>query len=319
MNQWLTDASPGARLKESKRKRKGKAMPQITKPMLAGSYDATKAQFPYAVTPKIDGIRFVMVNGVALSRSFKPIRNVFIQSLLSKYLPDGIDGELTCGTTFQSSSSAIMSSDGEPEFCCWIFDYVDPSIAAIEPYLRRIGHPGLVELEEEPPFQLTVLRPENVASEEELRSIEEACLEAGFEGVMVRDPNGTYKFGRSTAKENILLKVKRFVDDEATIIDILEKQHNTNEALQDAFGRTKRSTSQDGMVGADTAGTLVVQNSDGIEFGIGTGLDDALRAEIWANKEQYIGKIVKYKSFQIGVKEKPRHPVFLGFRHSDDL
>lgn len=292
-------------------------MPQITKPMLAGTYEPEKAKFPYAVTPKIDGIRFVMVNGVALSRSFKPIRNAYVQNLLATSLPDGVDGELTCGDTFQSSSSGIMSADGQPDFKCWIFDYVDPTAEHIAPYSERIGHHHLSQLETH--VFVRVLRPAMVANDDELRVLEERYLEEGFEGVMVRDPHGTYKFGRSTVKENTLLKVKRFLDDEAVIIDIQEKQHNNNAAEQDAFGRTKRSTSQEGKVGAGTAGTLVARNAHGVEFGIGTGMDDAMRAKIWANPSLYIGQMVKYKYFPVSVKDRPRHPVFLGFRHSEDL
>ncbi len=290
---------------------------QITKPMLAGTYDACKARFPYMATPKIDGIRFVMVEGVALSRSFKPIRNAYVQSTLRSCLPDGVDGELTCGDTFQSSSSAIMSTDGTPDFNCWIFDYVDPFSDIVAPYRDRITDPALVELETEQ--FITILKPELVANEQELRAVEERYLDAGFEGVMVRDPDGGYKFGRSTVKENTLLKVKRFVDDEAILVGVLEKQHNMNQAMQDAFGRTKRSTSQDGKVGANTAGTLVVRNADGVEFGIGTGLDEAMRAKIWSNPGEFVGMMVKYKYFPVSVKEKPRHPVFLGFRHRDDI
>jgi DNA ligase-1 len=70
-------------------------MKQIQKPMLAGNYDASKAKFPYIATPKIDGIRFLMVNGVAVSRTFKPIRNNYLQQVLSETLPDGVDGEIT--------------------------------------------------------------------------------------------------------------------------------------------------------------------------------------------------------------------------------
>jgi DNA ligase-1 len=32
-----------------------------------------------------------------------------------------------------------------------------------------------------------------------------------------------------------------------------------------------------------------------------------------------IGKLVKYKYFAIGVKDAPRHPVFLGFRSKLDF
>lgn len=286
--------------------------------MLAGTFEPAKALFPYCVTPKIDGIRFLMINGVAVSRTFKPIRNAHIQQMLAGTLPDGIDGELTSGKSFQSSSSAIMSIEGTPDFECWIFDYVDPQSAVIAPYKDRINDPRLKTLGKDNEW-IHVLTPEIAGDESELKALEEGYLDAGFEGAMVRDPNGTYKCGRSTVKENILLKVKRFLDDEAILVEILEKQHNQNEAQHDAFGNTKRSTCQDGLVGAGTTGTLVVQRPDGIRFGIGTGLDDALRAQVWSNPAAYIGSMVKYKYFPVGIKEKPRHPVFLGFRDQEDL
>ena len=52
---------------------------RIEKPLLASAFDPDKAQFPYAATPKVDGIRFLMVDGQAVSRSYKPIRNEYIQ------------------------------------------------------------------------------------------------------------------------------------------------------------------------------------------------------------------------------------------------
>jgi DNA ligase-1 len=290
-------------------------MPQIRKPLLAGNFDETKAKFPYIASPKIDGIRFLMVNGVAVSRTFKPIRNNYIQRVLSETLTDGIDGEITVGDTFQSSSSGVMSIEGEPDFKVWLFDYVDPDQEDILPYyLRILNFPTFPNT-----WQYKLLAGVTVNNQEELDSYEIICLEGGYEGVMLRDPFGTYKFGRSTVRDNILLKVKRFLDDEAVLIDIEEKMHNENEVQKDAFGRTKRSSSISGLVGANTAGTLIVKNKEGQVFGVGSGLIDLMRNEIWNNKNEYIGKLVKYKYFPQGVKDLPRHPVFLGFRYSDDL
>lgn len=290
-------------------------MPQIKKPMLADDFDPSKAKFPYIATPKIDGIRFLMVNGVAVSRKFKPIRNKHIQSLLSQYLPDGVDGEITSGDTFQSSTSAVMTIKGEPKFKAWIFDYVDPESDEILPfYLRMLNMPSI-----QAPFDLLVLGGSNVNSLEEVKQYENICLSEGYEGVILRDPHGTYKFGRSTVRDNILLKVKRFVDDEAELLRIEEKMSNQNPEEHDAFGNIKRSSALSGMVPMNTAGTLIVRNKEGLEFGIGTGLTDELREELWNNQEKYIGKLVKYKYFPQGVKELPRHPVFLGFRDADDL
>ena len=44
-----------------------------------------------------------------------------------------------------------------------------------------------------------------------------------------------------------------------------------------------------------------------------------MRMEIWSNQEKYLNQIIKYKYFSVGVKDKPRHPVFQGFRHLDDM
>lgn len=291
-------------------------MPKIQKPLLAGNFDPSNAKFPYIATPKIDGIRFLMVNGVAVSRTFKPIRNKHIQSLLQKYLPEGTDGELTSGDTFQSSTSAVMTIEGEPEFKAWIFDYVNPKETEVHPfYLRILTLPHPLQA----PFEYEVLSGTQIHSLKELDEYETICLDVGYEGVMLRDPHGTYKFGRSTVRDNILLKVKRFCDDEAELIEIQEKMSNQNPEDQDAFGRMKRSSSLEGMIPMNTTGSLVVRNNEGQLFSIGSGLNDELRDDIWRNKDSYIGKLVKYKYFPQGIKELPRHPVFISFRHSDDL
>jgi DNA ligase-1 len=290
-------------------------MPKIQKPLLAGKYNSQKAKFPYIITPKIDGIRFLMIDGVAYSRTFKPIRNRYIQSCLSEYLPNGIDGEITSGETFQSTTSAVMTIEGEPEFKVWIFDYVDEIECEILPYHLRILNMPLISTK----LNHEVLYGSTIYNQDELNSIEEIYLENGYEGAMLRDPYGTYKFGRSSVKENILLKVKRFEDSEGVLIDIEEKMHNFNEAQLDSFGNIKRSSSNEGMVRANTTGKLILSGDNDQIIKVGSGLNDDLRDKIWNNQEKYLGKSVKYKYFPQGVKELPRHPVFIGFRHEDDL
>lgn len=292
-------------------------MPPISKPMLAGTFDPAKASFPYIATPKIDGIRFTMVGGKAVSRTFKPIRNEHIQQLLSAHLPNGVDGELTCGNSFQTSTSGVMSITGKPNFKAWIFDYVREDRLDILPYKERLAD---LDLDASSlPFECEVLTGTEVADQSELDAYEGWMLWQEFEGVMVRSPGGGYKFGRATVRENTLLKVKRFKDSEAELLRIEEKMTNANPAESDAFGRVKRSTHASGMVPAGTTGALVVRDELGREFGIGSGLDDALRDEIWANPDKYLGRLVKYKYLDHGVKELPRHPVFLGFRDPDDV
>ena len=288
---------------------------KIQKPLLAGKFDPDKAQFPYAGTPKIDGIRFLMVEGQAVTRSFKPIRNEHLQELLSSNLPDGIDGELTAGSTFHDCGS-IMRIKGEPQVKVWIFDYLNPD-TEFKPYMKRMDELRNFESFNLPSFE--ILYPTTVSNQQEVDELMIQNLKDGYEGLMLRDPNGVYKFGRSTVKENILLKVKDFMDDEAEIISFREKMINTNEATKDNFGRSKRSSFNEGLIPADTLGGFILKTSDGVEFSCGSGLNDALRQEIWDNRNKYLGKLVKYKYMATGIKNLPRHPVFMGFRDESDL
>lgn len=71
------------------------------------------------------------------------------------------------------------------------------------------------------------------------------------EGLMIKDPNSMYEPKRS----NLLLKVKQFLDTEATVI-----------------GHQKGTGRCSGMLGA-----LQVKMDNGITFKIGSGFDDKQR------------------------------------------
>ena len=140
----------------------------------------------------------------------------------------------------------------------------------------------------------------------------------------VRDLDQTRRFygdvlgckeGRSTAKEGILGKVKRFADGEAVIIGIEELYRNGNAAETNALGHTERSTAAAGLVAAGTLGALVVRAEGYAEsFKIGTGYTAAQRDDLWRDRSSLIGRTVKFKHQPAGAKDAPRFPVHLGFR-----
>jgi len=56
----------------------------VFKPILAGKLTPnTVLQFPVLASTKLDGIRCCITNGIAVSRTLKPIPNKHIQELLS--------------------------------------------------------------------------------------------------------------------------------------------------------------------------------------------------------------------------------------------
>jgi len=290
----------------------------ITKPMLAGKCsDVSALKYPVYATPKLDGIRALKIDGKLISRNWKAIPNSYTRNTFEKLLPDGLDGELIlkgerpCGASFSETSSAVMSEDGDPDVLYHAFDLVKKSLT--ESYLDRMGNLAACTLSVLK--HVRILLPERIFNEEELLAYEKKCLADGYEGIMLRTADSPYKCGRSTEREGWLLKLKRFSDSEAIILGFEEKHSNQNEADEDAFGHTKRSQALAGMVPMNTMGKLVVKDvKSGITFGLGTGFDDALRSKIWMNQSKYLGKIVKYKFQACGVKEKPRFPVFLGWR-----
>jgi DNA ligase-1 len=286
------------------------------KPMLACEFNKSKAKYPYLATPKIDGIRCLIRDGKAVSRSLKPIRNKYISECLSN-LPDGLDGELTSGDSFQSSTSSIMSVDGQPDFTYWVFDFVDdPQVSYTDRVNRLISY---AESNKLPDF-VRVLVPVLIITELDLENYTNFVLIQGYEGVILRSLNSPYKFGRSTVKENYLLKVKTFVDSEAIITGFQEKLANNNPQEINALGYSERSSCKNNLVQTGTLGSLLVKDKvSGVSFKIGTGFDDELRQHIWDNQSQFMNFIVKYKYMPHGEKDKPRHPTFLGFRDKDDL
>lgn len=284
------------------------------------------ANWPQMLQPKLDGIRASVVDGKLLTRTLKEVPNREVFNLLSDPALEGADGELIVGDptaddAYRRTTSFVMASDktGEP-WAFHVFDKHDHDgpfktrFADIEDWFGwGFDHPDLKG-------RIKVVPTTVVPSAAHVEAIEATYVEAGYEGVILRDPEAAYKFGRS-GKKGPLLKVKRFIDFEAEVIGVYEEMHNANEAKTNALGRTERSSHQENKVGKGTLGGLIVQAingpADGVEFRVGTGFDAAMRMglwEEWHSNGTFRGRVAKIKSFPIGVKDKPRHPVFLGWR-----
>lgn len=294
------------------------------KPMLADHADWTKIKFPMLASTKLDGIRAVVINGKLMSRSLKPIPNKYTLELFSKPEYEGLDGELIVGSPsdskcFNKTTSGIMSEEGIPDVHYYVFDEIPEFSGVSENMGFKYRYNDLQESAQELPN--VVLVPQRMIwSIPELEEFERDCLERGYEGVIIKDPNSPYKYGRSTVKEGYMLKIKRYKDYEAKVIGFEELMINNNEATRDELGKVKRSNCKAGMVPAGMLGSLVVKDlNSGIEFNIGTGFDEDERIRLWSLKSKLVGKLVKYKCFDYGAVEKPRHPVFLGFRDERDI
>ena len=308
----------------------------ILKPMLAAKATDEQIQKLFDTnaimigSPKLDGIRCTIQNGQAYSRSLKLIRNKHIQSELSDAVLEGLDGELIVGSptapdVYRTTTSAVMRESGEPDFTFWVFDNIQNITKNYRQRLTKLRAQAKVwssktVLSMGVNLPVEILEAVDLDGMDDLWVYENACLDAGFEGIILRDGSGRYKYGRATAKEGELIKVKRFSDSEAMILGMEEQMKNNNEKKVNELGRGQRSSHKENKVPKGTLGALVCKDkTTGIQFNIGTGFTDQVRDQLWKYKAGLIGQVVKYKYFDIGVKDAPRHPVYLGMRDSTDM
>lgn len=279
----------------------------LEKVLLAGTLESLgDLKFPCLATPKVDGIRAVVRGATVVSRTLKPIRNERMRALLAQLLPEGADGEILAGGTFQDCTSEVMTmhtATYDKPFTFYWFDLFD-SAEPTKPYTERVramqahvaARPDVLR---HPQARVVLLLPVEVRDEAGVLAFQEEALRAGHEGVMLRRPDGRYKQGRSTVREGILLKLKKFRDAEGTVV-----------------GCT--AAKKAGSKQAAELGSLEVEGADGARFGVGTGFTAEMRRELWETRGTLVGRTVKFKYFEIGAKDAPRFPVFLGFRHADD-
>lgn len=296
------------------------------KPMLACDWDETKVKFPVIAQPKIDGVRGINFDGVLVGRSLKTHKNRYVTDFFSRTLFAGFDGELFFGYDSVApdlcrKTTSVLNTIDMIENINWVvFDYITDETYDL-PYLKRFetlrkfytANSAFMK-------NISIMPSIECASLEQLLEVEAVTTERGFEGLILRDPNGLYKQGRSTVREGGLLRIKRFAEDEAVVVEVTEGNHNENEAQINELGHTFRTSHKEFKVPNGLVGNLICKVKSGELITVSPGkMTEELRRYYFENQSEIIGKIIKYKHFPKGVKDKPRFPTFQSFRMESDL
>lgn len=297
------------------------------RPLLAATIesdtDLDKLVYPIIASPKVDGIRVICHPELGpVTRSSKPVPNRSLREFLHRPEFAGFDGEVVCGPAnapdvFNRTTSAVMTHDGDQEnLMYWVFDDLsDPNgydsrlyTMAERWYKLSSGWKIFVKML---PFK-------HIYQPDKLLEAEKEWVEKGFEGIMLRTIQGRYKQGRSTLKEQILLKLKRFKDAEAVVIGFEPLYSNQNPQTRNLQGLAERSDHKAGHVEVQTLGSLRVRHESQFgEFNVGSGFDASQRQFIWDSRDQLLGKTITFKYQEVGVVDKPRFPIFKGFRGAE--
>lgn len=285
--------------------------------------DLSVIRYPVLAFAKIDGFRCIMDKTGAYTSRLVAFPNKSFMRATKGLVPDKacIDGEIVVGSYCEgevlqrTSSGLTRKDDPEPDWNYWVFDSFEPGVPFIERHehaamiVRRINH-----------SRVKLLPYRECNNEDELQAFIDECLEAGFEGVIVRSYSGDYKLGKSTVRQGWMLKIKPFEDQEGEVIGYFEEMENTNEAKRETTGKLKRSSAKAGKKAKGTLGGLILRDlTTGVEVRVGGGFTKEQRAQFWRIRDRLIGQVVTYKKQKVGEKNKPRHPNFKCFRPGWDF
>ena len=269
--------------------------PKFFNPMLAHKFEDYKDKIEYPVysQPKLDGIRCIVRADGMWSRNGKKIISAphIYEALkpLFETNPDLIfDGELYADK-FANDFNAICSlvkktkptSDdlvkSKESIQYHIYDL--PSHDDI--FTKRLS--VLIELESNFPKCCKVVETYDIRNAQEIEDWYSDYVSRGYEGQMIR-LDKKYESKRSKS----LLKYKSFINEEYTILDVVEGEGNKT-----------------GMVGS-----FLFENKDGKRFNASPKFNWEECTTMWVDRKNLIGKsaTVKYFNLTPGDSPVPRFP-----------
>ncbi|MDP2263252.1 MAG: hypothetical protein Q8K24_08850 [Hydrogenophaga sp.] len=312
------------------------------KPQLAEDANLDAVRFPCLVQPKIDGVRAMNLGGTLTGRSLKTFEGFGITDYFSRPEFIGLDGEMTLGANPNCTERLCSATTGAmgrfkgvdemPDLHWWVFDLVTPDTVGLS-YRERHMMLNLRLVEINHP-RIHVVPMYEVHNGVDLRRFISEWAEVGYEGTIIRNPGAVYKPGRATLKGQELWRVKPWADAEILVTGITEGQMNGNEAKTNLLGHTERSSAKAGMVPngqvGSIQGTLLADFRDaftgkllfpkGLAITVGSGEMTVVEAtHYFANPDEIVGHVVKFKHMTHGVKDLPRFPTYVSHRLAQDM
>ena len=249
--------------------------------MLANSYHEDINVTDYWVSEKLDGVRAYWNGTQLISRQ----GNVFAAPdwFTADFPKIPLDGELWMGRgTFETLSGAVRKTT--PVDSEWrairlmVFDMPEQA----GDFNQRLETLRRMFAQKHSPY-ITLVAQEKLPSQKALMARLDEVVNAGGEGLMLHLGSAPYRGVRS----DDLLKLKRFEDAEATVLVHIAGTGKYQGAM----------------------GALLVQNSAGVQFKIGTGFSDAQR-----KNPPPIGSQITYRYRSITNKGVPRFASFMRVR-----
>lgn len=299
----------------------------------AGSPELTELVYPRLGSIKFDGSFCLVYDGELYSRNLIPHPNRFLRDRFAPVLELGQSkqlifmGEIFDPTRqFSEGQSITRSYAGEMgNSSLFVFDCMnrkawDAKNGWLKFATRYAIYRRLIEsLCDE--YVLPVYQEELLNVTDAILKYQRAIAD-GHEGLVTRDANAYYKFGRCTKREADLFRHTELRRVDAICLEVLEASERKAGVVPPKLldGRVHRSFKQDDSVSAGTAGSLRVRDRAGREYGVGFGQSWTAKRklDLWRERDKAIGKIVEIEHKVAGEKDVPRQAKLVRFRDDKD-
>jgi DNA ligase 1 len=278
---------------------------EVFLPMLAASFEKRKdkVSYPVDVQPKLDGVRCLAYwdeDSVKLmSRGGKQWENCgHLTKELEQVLPKGwvLDGELyNHGKTFQEITKLVKKLRPESvDVEYHVYDVPRVEVEDRNTWRNRYDQLCVFNTDHSDKCpSVVVVNTHSAMDEASVYELQFEFLEEGYEGAIVREYDGVYRFGH---RSNKLLKVKSFMDSEYKIT-----------GFTTGVGRFEGSV------------IWTCVNEDGKSFNVVPQGTMEERQTTYKVANDHIGDLLKVKYFELTDDGIPRFPVGLGVRLAEDM
>jgi DNA ligase-1 len=268
--------------------------------------ELTQLKYPSYVQPKLDGYRCIYWEGKLWSRSGRPFPNKnlseYFKSLnnVKNYI---FDGELYIhGIKFQDLTKILnaenISIPNELKYIVydclpekdWCSQKSNIAYQDRLTNLREILNDRVADYK-----KVIDISSDIVNQASEVLPLYKKYLKNGYEGIMIKDITGLYRWKRVSLKSGEMVKLKPF-----KTIDVKIKE------IYDGEGNFK-----------NMAGGVVV-DYNGVAVSIGSGFDLFLRKKMAEQPNDFIGKTIEIQYFEETDDGSLRFPTFKRFRPEKD-
>lgn len=285
---------------------------------LAEPVDFSRCEWPMIAQPKLDGVRTLAhVDLVAMKVTYYSRKGLEFTSMshldasallfagaLAKRIGEEkgifLDGEVF-GSDFKQTISSTRKKDGkaaDTDFHVYDFIPADDFFNGAFLMTQKVRCAHILNAhydlssEKNDTFRIKNVPLYTVSNELEAKNAYNRFQREGYEGAVLKDPKEFYAFRRSYA----WMKMKSEASEDLKII-----------GYEEGTGKYQ------GQLGA------LIVDYKGVSVNVGSGLTDALRVSLWAEKDEgLIGRLIEVEYMEVTPDGSLRHPRFVAFRDLRD-